>query len=340
MAKTSKEYIERRRQFVLYMLEKYPDHPTKTLARKLWNDDKNLFPSIESARSAIRYVTGTTGKRYKKYAQRPRVKKAAGQKLELPESEAKPLSPYHIRGKNRILVFSDLHIPYHNKAAIKIAIEEAKRQEVNVIVLLGDVLDCYQLSRWDRDPKKPNIAKEIEICQRFLAYLRQEFPKAQIIWKEGNHEERWKAYFYQNAPEIAVLPGTSLYDYVNCETFKIDIIDERRPIDVSGMWLYHGQELGKGSGGGVNQARGQWMKTFTSTIAGHGHRSSTNVETTAKGKVYISYSIGCLCDLNPNYASVNKWNHGFGILNQKTPNKYTFDNYIILNGEIFGQSHD
>jgi len=340
MAKTSKDYIERRRQFVLYMLEKYPDHPTKTLARKLWNDDKNLFPSIESARSAIRYVTGTTGKRYEKYAQRPRAKKAAGQKLELPESEAKPLSPYHIRGKNKILVFSDLHIPYHNKAAIKIAIEEAKRQEVNVIVSQGVVLDCYQLSRWDRDPKKPNIAKEIEICQRFLAYLRQEFPKAQIIWKEGNHEERWKAYFYQNAPEIAVLPGTSLYDYVNCETFKIDIVDERRPIDVSGMWLYHGQELGKGSGGGVNQARGQWMKTFTSTIAGHGHRSSTNVETTAKGKVYISYSIGCLCDLNPNYASVNKWNHGFGILNQKTPNKYTFENYIILNGEIFGQSHD
>jgi len=56
MVKTSKDYIERRRQFVLYMLEKYPDHPTKTLARKLWNDDKNLFPSIESARSAIRYV--------------------------------------------------------------------------------------------------------------------------------------------------------------------------------------------------------------------------------------------------------------------------------------------
>ncbi len=82
MVKKTKESIEKRRQYVLFALEKYPEYPTRTLARKLHEDDKNLFPTIEKARSAIRYATGTKGKDQVKYARHPRAKKAAGQKLE------------------------------------------------------------------------------------------------------------------------------------------------------------------------------------------------------------------------------------------------------------------
>ena len=336
MVKKTKESIQKRKEYVLWMLQKYPDHPTKTLARKLHEDDKNLFPTLESARSAVRYATGTKGRDQEQYATHPRPKKAAGQKLELPESAAPDYKPFIIKGTNRILVLADLHIPYHDKNALKVAIEEGKKRKCNVILLLGDLLDLYQCSRWSRDPKNPNIAREIEICHQFLSYLRQEFPSAKILWKEGNHEERWKDYFFKNAPQLAVLPGTTLYDHVKCDFFKIEVIQDRRPIDASGMLLYHGQEFGK-SGGGVNQARSQWNKTYKSTIAAHGHKSSTNYETDVKGNVFDSYSIGCLCHLNPNYAPINKWNHGFGLL-ETTPKSYTFENYIILNGQIWGHN--
>ena len=326
-----------KRYLVEDIIARYPDYPARTLAKTLYNENPLLFGSIEKARVQVRYYLGLLGKnsrdRKKPFHRKGR---KAGQIMEIPKSKAKPIKPHFIRGQNKILVISDLHLPYHDEKAIEVALMKGKAEKVNIIILLGDLLDMYQMSQWVKDPKNPDMACEIETCREFLQLLRKEFPDAEIIWKEGNHEERWQTYFYRNAPDVAVLPGMTVYDYMNVEQYGIQVIREKRPINVSTLLLYHGHELPRGLTNPVNQARGQWLRATANMIAGHGHRTSTHIERSATGQIFSNWSIGCLCDLTPQYASINKWNHGFGILTQEGPKSFHFNNYSIHDGKLFG----
>ena len=44
-------------------LEKFPEAPSKTLARKIYNENTGFFSSFESAYSRVRYYRGQQGKR-------------------------------------------------------------------------------------------------------------------------------------------------------------------------------------------------------------------------------------------------------------------------------------
>ena len=57
-----------RRRVVIEVLTKYPDMKTRTMARLLQEQYPGMFPKVEHARSAIRYLRGTKGEKVKKYA--------------------------------------------------------------------------------------------------------------------------------------------------------------------------------------------------------------------------------------------------------------------------------
>jgi hypothetical protein len=47
------------------------------------------------------------------------------------------------------------------------------------------------------------------------------------------------------------------------------------------------------------------------------------------------WSTGCLCDLTPEYARVNRWNWGFATVTVDTAGSFDVDNYrISAKGEI------
>jgi L-2-hydroxyglutarate oxidase LhgO len=51
-------------------LEKFPNGSKSSLARKIYNDNKEVFNSVEQVRSAIRYYTGAQGKVNKKIVEK------------------------------------------------------------------------------------------------------------------------------------------------------------------------------------------------------------------------------------------------------------------------------
>lgn len=65
--KPSIEYQQFKRKIVFDALEKFPDTPSKTLARMLYNDNPLLFADIEEARSFIRSYRGVAGKYKRRY---------------------------------------------------------------------------------------------------------------------------------------------------------------------------------------------------------------------------------------------------------------------------------
>ena len=56
-------------------------------------------------------------------------------------------------------------------------------------------------------------------------------------------------------------------------------------------------------------------------------------EKTADDKYIHSWTLGCLCDMTPDYMPINQWNHGFAVLELKG-NDFTVNNLRIVNGEI------
>jgi hypothetical protein len=43
----------------------------------------------------------------------------------------------------------------------------------------------------------------------------------------------------------------------------------------------------------------------------HFHQTSEHTEPTISGEIITCWSVGCLCNLHPEYMPLNKWNHGF-----------------------------
>jgi hypothetical protein len=99
---------------------------------------------------------------------------------------------------------------------------------------------------------------------------------------------------------------------------------------------YHGHELPKGLVAAVNPARGLWLRTRQTSMAGHFHQASTHIETSGdKRKTWVCFSTGCLCDMAPAYALVNQWSQGFAILDLDSRGHWKEQNIRIHEGKIW-----
>ena len=100
---------------------------------------------------------------------------------------------------------------------------------------------------------------------------------------------------------------------------------------------YHGHELPRGLTNPVSVGRGVWLRTKQVGFTSHWHSTSTHVETNgAKTKTWVCFSIGCACDLHPEYAPINRWNHGLATIDLDNAGNFSERNYRIDRGQVYG----
>ena len=316
-------------------LTKYPNKPTREIARHLVKDYPKLWSSVDSARKAVGYHRGTTGKKNRlantdKSLYRPDIIKNT---FGIPKSDAIELRPYILTG-TKALVLSDIHIPYHDVNALNTALKYAKAQKVDAIVLAGDVLDGYTLSKFEQNKLMRDFAGELSCGKVFLQSLRKHFPNAKIVYREGNHDYRFERYLMREAPALI---GVDEFDIkVLLRTFDhgVDYVKDKRIVKFGKLNIMHGDEFG-GNAGGVNPARSMFLKALDCTLSGHNHRTSNHTEMSLDGKQISNWSIGCMCHLRPSYMPYNKWNHGFAVVELHDSDNYTVYNHRIINGKIY-----
>jgi predicted phosphodiesterase len=322
-------------------LRKNQRMPSLTLAKMLLKKHPLLFPTIDAARASVNYhrgrKTGRGGKKTKFPI--PGAVGSVASRYKMPESRAKAWTPYKLRGR-KILVMSDIHIPFHDIAAITAVVKHAKKLKPDVVLLNGDICDFYSISRFDKNPSTSNLLKEIELTRQFLHWIRQEFPKAEIVFKEGNHDEWFDKLLWRKAPELFGIPEIRLQNIITAKRDddaaieNITWIGDQRRITAGKLTILHGHEMGKGSiAPPVNPARGFFMRALDCTLAGHLHRSSTHNETTMNGKLIACWSTGCLCGLWPDYAKVNKWDHSAAWVEIDNED-FSVNPIRILNGKV------
>lgn len=97
-----------------------------------------------------------------------------------------------VSNKERYMAISDLHIPFHNQEAIVYSVEKAKQERVSTVVIGGDIVDCYSLSRFSKFQNVP-VKEEYLKARCVLDYLSRSFNR--VVLLQGNHEERERKYF-------------------------------------------------------------------------------------------------------------------------------------------------
>jgi predicted phosphodiesterase len=326
MAKDSTTGFDLARQLV----REFPDAPSMTLARRLYSENKERFSTLNAARSAVRVARGNFGELKRKEAPpgdlaRPNGK--AGWKPECPPTQAEPWLPFVLETPCRVLSLSDAHVPYHDPRAIEAAVEFARKKfKPDVVLINGDWCDFYSVSRWDKDPKQRDFIGELGVCEDSLRWLRGRFPKARMILKYGNHEERYTKFIWNKAPELWGLDACRIENIMHLSDMGIEVVDDQRPVMAGQLPILHGHELGNFTNS-VNHARGSFLRTLHAVLVGHGHRSSSHCEPDMFKSETATWSQGCLCDMSPDYARFNKWNLGFATIEVDKGGVFNVRNY-------------
>ena len=313
--------------------EKYGwEMPTLKLARIMYADNKLLFPSLEKARSRLRWIEGKMGERSRRMSTNITLPERSRTPYKLPEAEEFAYEPYIIDAK-KVLVMSDVHLPYHDVPAISAAIEFAQNEDIDAILLNGDTLDFYTLSRFIKDPKARSFAHELLIFQQFIEALGQAFPEAKVYIKLGNHDERYQHYLWTKAGELDGVQEFELKNIIKKRAPEAEVIGDKRIIKLGALNVLHGHEFGQSIFSPVNVARGLFLRGKVSAMQGHNHQTSEHTESNMNGEITTTYSVGCLCNLTPGYLPINKWNHGFAIVDINGQD-FHVRNYRIHKGQV------
>lgn len=211
-----------------------------------------------------------------------------------------------------ILCVPDVHAPYHDQDAFDLMMAVARDLNPHAIVLIGDLLDCYSLSRFSKDPNRmANFDHEVEAGRRLLDEL-DSLGATEKIAIEGNHDEWLTRYVRDKAPLI--------------ESFVDDMpgilgLEER-----GWQWVAYRDDIKRGKvhyahdvGFVGRYAAYRNIDSFQhSIITGHTHRLAYVVEGDATGECKLSASFGWLGDVEKveyrhRARSRKDWALGFGV---------------------------
>jgi len=241
---------------------------------------------------------------------------------------------YLPKGLNNTLILSDVHIPYHHVPALDEAINYAQIKKVDSILLNGDIMDCYQLSKFQPDPTYRNFGQEIIAFQQFIQVLKEALPDAKIYYKLGNHEERYEKFMIRRCAEFLGIPHFNFHNVLGCSDMGVEVIDDQRIIYMGKLAVLHGHEVGIRSIN-VNPARSLFLKTYKSSLCSHLHRVSHHPETSLDGKTISCWSTGHLGDPHPRYARINKWTHGIARVEKNDDGDFEVINFSLLQNKLF-----
>lgn len=307
----------------------------KALARVIYKENPEIWTNVEAVRSAIRLQTGALGESNRDNTpSKDFFDYDSGQgKYMIPQTDAEPRRDFVIpKAQNKILILSDIHIPYHDVDALNLALEYGEAQGVNAIYLNGDIMDCYTLSKYEKDPRKRSFNEELQATRQFLKGLTDNF-SCPIYYKIGNHEARYEAFLKSKAKELLDLDEFRLDVLLRFGELGIQLVESHQMTQAGNIYILHGHEKPMG---GVHPARTMQLRLRTSAIAGHNHRTSDSSWQDLNGKIKATFSTGCLCEMNPEYGPLAflDWNHGFAILEVYKDGSFKVDNLRIINGEV------
>jgi len=215
-----------------------------SIIRSEYPEEVKRLPSRDQIKNALAYARG----RAEYIGNRPRAQimpyydkyRLEIEGVNVVEKDYALLQSILEKPKRKVLVLSDLHVPFTNESKLQKAID--LNRSADIVVIGGDFLDMYGCSR---HRKRTNVPHEIEVDNgiRVLEYLSDVFPWVRII--RGNHDARAMKKVQD------VVPAELLYLFDN------------EPLDLMVKPFSNVEYLGN------------WWTQLGDTIVAHAERSST-----------------------------------------------------------------
>jgi len=236
------------------------------------------------------------------------------------------------------VIFPDMHVPYEDKLSCDVAFQIAKSVNPDKIVQIGDFVDFYPISRYEKDPRRCSgfnlqleLDKAYEYLQRFSAI-------APTIILEGNHEARLDKYLLKNAIGLYGLDNISVPAFLKTNSLNVDY---RKDIYLGKLFLHHGDmKVKMGSKHSASSAQKTVEALGVSTMIGHVHKLGSYFKTTLGGGVQSGYEIGCLCNTDVEYMANPNWQHGIAVVRyEDTGAKRFYVDLVPIYGSEKGKGH-
>lgn len=239
----------------------------------------------------------------------------------------KEIKSEQLKLKNGIVIIgSDAHIPFQDNKAVEAFCNYCKEIQPSAIILNGDILDFYKLSRFIKGEGR-NPYEEISACRDLLKRIKTDCPNSKIYYVIGNHETRLETYVLNNAPHLASLVEDV---FTIIKTNEIGVIGCSEVLINDIFVCTHGKMLGSKAG---LSAIKEIEKHYMSGASGHTHRLAKFI-TRKAGRKFVWLETGCLCDLNPEYVQDPDWMQGFAAVEFNNGKVKRAEVIEIENGEI------
>jgi hypothetical protein len=216
------------------------------------------------------------------------------------------------------LVFGDLHVPYHHEGYFKMLLDAIRYIRPQVLILNGDGIDMYQISRFGKDPKRKLELNEdrwqfVECLNRINKVAPRGCAKHYLA---GNHEARLARFLHDKAPELAYLDELDTAEFLKTRQSGWEYhpnSEKQLPVMYLGhLAITHGYIARKHSG---YTARAMVEDRGESVLVNHSHRLGSSWKTDCV-TTHVAYENGHLFDVQrATYVSGAKnWQVGFSIV--------------------------
>ena len=189
-------------------------------------------------------------------------------------------------------ILNDVHAPWHDPKALDLVLDIFEDQNLDRIIFNGDILDFYNVN--SHGPKHPDIQttleNEISWGIEFVDYVRKRFPDAELVWIDGNHEDRLSRFITDKCPaffnmfQLPKMLRLHELGYVYVE------YNERYQLESTDLYIQHSPPSY-----GENLAMTALKKKFDqSHVYGCSHRIQHACKTGSSGRVYNVWANGWL----------------------------------------------
>ncbi len=214
------------------------------------------------------------------------------------------------------LVINDVQIPWQDKPVLDLVLEFVKDLKPYGVILNGDIVDCYELSTFDKNPlKEAGLEREIRESMGLLYTLAQH--TTERWWLGGNHEDRLRRTLWK-WPQFSTLSALQFEHLFNLDDNGFKWKPYGGVYNLGKLLVTHGNMVRTHSGW---TGRAHFEKFGGSVLIGHTHRLGIYYRTNAKG-VHAGYENGCLCRLDPEYVQYPDWQQGFSVVHVDTSNGF------------------
>lgn len=236
------------------------------------------------------------------------------------------------------LVVGDTHVPFVDYEAWRAVMAVAKALEPDVLIHMGDAIDNWQCSTFDKDPaRKESLQDDIDETASLLRGVRKALPKADCYLLCGNHEDRLRRTIWRMSDgqrELAKLrvfqnavTWPNLLDLKAIGFKFVDTQGQARTRILPKLITKHGSVVRRWS---AQSAKAEWERYGKSGLSGHTHRLGSFYTNDFNG-AHTWTETGCTCSLDPTYCVDPNWQQGCVIVTY-VGDRFAVEPVYIQNG--------